>query len=305
MHQLLEHFEESHVLVIGQDGRPVYPRSSPSGAGPSRSPSSTSSPFTSRKGYSSVVVSYPQPHPPLPMDATLPPNADAALSLQSSHSHTTPPNQPNHPPDVLADFDPFDMDTGTDTTSPESLSPPSSVFSSPDPNVPVCLPPALLSIRPQSPQDCVMGDARQIWDGTDVGLGKMPVGRGGSFEVNGRRTKIIECPPSPSRKRDREKMYKCPVSLRSPSSLIRLLTLPGRLFVVFSYSIPVVPRLVHCLFLMSSTLNVFAPTTQSYLNPNGLKYHLEKGTCTIDPVTLASAHTRTLDPPTTPFQVTN
>ncbi|TCD62495.1 hypothetical protein EIP91_006816 [Steccherinum ochraceum] len=251
MHQLLDHFEESHVVVIGQDGRPIYPRTA-SG----RSPSASSSP--SRKHGASVVVSsYPQPNPPLqPMDTT----SDLPLDSMASRA--------SHPPlqdDVLADFDPFEMDTAS--TSSESMSPPSSVFSTPDPNVPICLPPALLSIHHQpfgGREDDMAWETTGANGHVGKGTGKAPQVhakrpvsiRPAPFEVNGRKTKIVEgplTPVSPSKRRDREKMYKCP----------------------------------------------------AYLNPNGLKYHLEKGTCTVDPAVLTPAFTRT-DPapaPSSPFPI--
>ncbi|KAH8092624.1 hypothetical protein BXZ70DRAFT_448434 [Cristinia sonorae] len=247
MHQLLEHFEEAHVVVIGQDGHPVLQRSS-SGNTPS---------VASRKGVK--VISYPQPHPPLPMDTTVPsdPVTSPAMALRSL---VNPPNPELNPTDVLADFDPYEMDTaGSSSSSSDSVSsPPSSAFPSPNPHVPICLPPALLTMRPQSAQqDYPMGDV--TLDGDDGVSGrKRPVGKTTSFELNGRKTRILEGPPSPaSKKPNREKMFKCPH--------------PG--------------------------------CSKSYLNPNGLKYHLEKGTCTVDPAALASAHVRTAA--ATPFQVSN
>ncbi|THH29475.1 hypothetical protein EUX98_g4703, partial [Antrodiella citrinella] len=244
MHQLLDHFEEAHVVVIGQDGRPIYPRSL-SGCSPSPSP-------PTRKGVSRFVVSYPQPNPPLP-DTALP----GAMHIHSRGS--TPPND-----DVLADFDPFETDVCMSDAS--TSTPPSSVFSSPDPNVPVCLPPALLTM-PSSPTLQLLDWSMRTGEGSSDAVSGMKRKhgsvRGVSIEVNGRKTKVVD---SPTRKRDcREKMYKCPH--------------PG--------------------------------CSKAYLNPNGLKYHLEKGTCTVDVNPTAPSHVRTHSPDRTvlpstmPFRVSN
>ncbi|KAI0741241.1 hypothetical protein BC629DRAFT_277497 [Irpex lacteus] len=54
MHELLDHFEESHVLVLGTDGKPVYPHfAANTSASPSNAPP-----------LASMAIGYPQPHPP-------------------------------------------------------------------------------------------------------------------------------------------------------------------------------------------------------------------------------------------------
>ncbi|KAI0337255.1 hypothetical protein BDW22DRAFT_1364338 [Trametopsis cervina] len=52
MHDLLDHFEESHVLVLNASGEPVYP------------PLAASDSSSSHTPLASLVIGYPQPHPP-------------------------------------------------------------------------------------------------------------------------------------------------------------------------------------------------------------------------------------------------
>ncbi|GBE88070.1 hypothetical protein SCP_1202990 [Sparassis crispa] len=215
LHALLDHFEEQHIVVFNTEGQPVYPGLSP----PSASSSRSRSPSPPSLG-SSVVLSYPQPDPPSykdALDALLEP-LDASYSLVQAESTYR---------DVLARHH-----------SPEYSS---SSASSPVRNEPMCLPPALLSAPGDA--DATSGyttpeydapEARRSLQHRDALHAGRPRARLlTAMERKARRAERL----SPSKRRDREKMYKCPH--------------PG------------------CL--------------KSYLNPNGLKYHLEKGTCLIDP----------------------
>lgn len=228
MHELLDHFEEAHVVVIGKDGRTIYPNTEED---------SSSAQTVRAKGTSSIVISYPQPHPPLPMDASVP-------SPQRSHAA-----------DVLDDFDPYEMDGISSNSSSTSRS--SSTFASPSLTSPTCLPPALLTLPPNhafpsyaAPPDVEMHDASSSHSQflasptlhstqpRDIQPRRPP--KANVFEIGGRRTKILDSTiPSTTtspKKPQREKAYKCPH--------------PG--------------------------------CSKTYLNPNGLKYHLEKGTCTVN-----------------------
>ncbi|KAJ3491530.1 hypothetical protein NLI96_g655 [Meripilus lineatus] len=75
LHDLLDHFEESHVVVIARDGRPIYPSPVPTtnSITPSASSSNRKRPtFDHPEAFSSIVISYPQPYPSLNLDSTQP-----------------------------------------------------------------------------------------------------------------------------------------------------------------------------------------------------------------------------------------
>lgn len=209
MHELLDHFEEAHVVVIGKDGRTIYPN--PEGDSP---PSAHEA--KARGATSSIVVSYPQPHPPLPEHGT--------------HSHP-----PRVHVDVLDDFDPYEMDGISSTSSSTSRS--SSTFASPSLTSPTCLPPALLTLPPshafpstyisRASTDVEMHDAtgqQHSQHGThlvppstqprEIQPRRLP--KANVFEIDGRRTKIVDSATGPAltspKKPHREKAYKCPVS---------------------------------------------------------------------------------------------
>ncbi|KAI0706992.1 hypothetical protein C8Q76DRAFT_800365 [Earliella scabrosa] len=242
LHRLLEHFEEEHVLPLPYDARPLY--SSPVYAHPR-----PSGPYTS------YILSYPQPDPPLqPVSHPIPSQgAPRALpDLDVSH----------HPPVPDLTYSPV---SAASSTVP-------SCFPSPTLGEPLCLPPALFTFQkpraytPDACDDDADDDAEAEVDRdvlVDTPLSPTRAGsraRSASGQGAGphrtarfcsaaridpvpiARTRPIAIARTPERERvhrdrkkdGREKQFKCPH--------------PG--------------------------------CTKSYLNPNGLKYHLEKGTCT-------------------------
>lgn len=248
MHQLIDHFEENHAVVFGKDGRPIYPVTEDTTTPQTSSDSDMSHDTQDR--CSSIIADYPQTHPPLSPSSMLSEGigTDARLAFQTEHL-----SKPNRLfSDIMADFDPFDYDLSSSSSSAMS-SASSSARSSPIPSQPICLPPSLLTIPPPSVNNDSDHDQDMLIDVVDmpplsgakthggtpkekkqVHIGRPPKPR--VFDVGGRRGKSVEG-QSPQKRRDREKAYKCPHS----------------------------------------------GCSKQYLNPNGLKYHLEKGTCSIDP----------------------
>ena len=179
MHALLDHFEESHVVIVGADGQPVSPPS------PSQQlddteydeydPHSADYASSSRVPVASIVIDYPKP-PPLTQAsfADLPfgflgIDADAYASGDDDGGETK--EFASVYPDITDPYDPFgfeasrafvgfDLDAGSSTTTGTATtaatpamtvdasstfsSPCTSAVPSPAPN-PTCLPPALLS----------------------------------------------------------------------------------------------------------------------------------------------------------------
>ncbi|KAI0955636.1 hypothetical protein AcV7_006250 [Taiwanofungus camphoratus] len=225
LHELLDHFEEAHVIVLGRDGRPVYPSLHPEDpSSPAHEPTRPADCEPAAHVLApcaSIVFSYPQPDPPVPASpAHADPRTtfDALLRLSPAHTYR----------DVLARG-------GAD---PDAASPPDSLRPSPAPSEPVCLPPALLSVCPPPATHAAPAGSQKSLKGKDGAerqrTPKIPVGKG-RVQVRGAAERRERHAPAPARRREREKAYKCP---RRGCS-------------------------------------------KSYLNPNGLKYHLEKGTCTI------------------------
>lgn len=243
MHELLDHFEESHVVVVSQDGRPVYPCISNSN---NELDLNASKPLLGQ--CASLVLSYP--------------------SVES----------PGHAGEAaLAELDALRLDTSSLSSGSTSA------ISSPI--EPMCLPPSLLTIKPSARKshaslDCALhhGGHLPLPTSNDTLAcrdRKASVRRiksklfGGSGRADRRHAN--------SKRREREKMHKCPVSSRhSLTVLPRAMTLISLL--PYHVSVSAVRRYVLVFF---RDLRSDRSTPQSYLNPNGLKYHLEKGTCTV------------------------
>lgn len=209
LHELLDHFEEHHVVMLRCDGRPVHPIDPDVVADDD---------FTSCH---SVILSYPQPDPP----AVPEPGPDPCAVLAS----LIPPA-----PSQLHPIEPYLVASDTRTASHS------------DRIQPLCIPPSLLSINPpvtpveRAPprsapprSDTGHAPARSKGGSKD----KMPQHLTGHTRVSAKAQTLGGSERSPhAKKRAREKAYKCP----KPDC------------------------------------------SKSYLNPNGLKYHLEKGTCTTE-----------------------
>ncbi|OCH86482.1 hypothetical protein OBBRIDRAFT_224049 [Obba rivulosa] len=230
LHDLLEHFEEAHVVILGADGRPVYPAfPSPSATVSPTSPGPFASPSPSAPR-ASLVLGYPHAGPPSPADALGP-------ALQYAQAASTFRDITKLDLSAVA-YPAFDA-------SPAS----SSRASSPVPGDALCLPPALLTVAspaatpaaprhapddpssPMSPLSSVESERECAY--AAGGAAERIKASGRRREGKARRTERQRT--LGGRLRDREKAYKC-------------------------------PRL---------------GCTKTYLNPNGLKYHLEKGTCTV------------------------
>ncbi|THG99018.1 hypothetical protein EW026_g3255 [Hermanssonia centrifuga] len=242
MHELLDHFEESHVVVLGGDGRPVYPP-------PVHAPSYPSGSLANPAGWASLAVDYPQPYPPAdasfqayapdasgPLPAT--PTVESSFQSYPPTAFTLPPHMrvPSPAPRFQTPYhaqnpasgvlDPHRMDVDVDTQA-DSHSPSDEVEES------------ALHPGPRSPMSrvgtpSVSDDEEGREKDKKAAAGRIKAKLFNSDSDSAERKSVQGL-----RKRDsrREKAYKCPH--------------PG------------------CI--------------KSYLNPNGLKYHLEKGTCIIDP----------------------
>ncbi|PIL26807.1 hypothetical protein GSI_11143 [Ganoderma sinense ZZ0214-1] len=292
LHRLLEHFEEDHVLPLPSDARPLF--SSPVYAQP-RSGSCTS-----------YILSYPQPDPPLHTPA-----APHSIPASPTPRGVLPSLQFSEiPPVAIPDL------THTPLSPSPTTSSATSAHSSPEPGEPLCLPPALFSFQPNAtssrsrglrdrPRGHATSDTDEdvdMYDSDEEGS----TGADGGFEdtpprtrsaptptssVSGntagphrrvknktsaarmepfaaaRRSPSERAPSSPKRRDGREKAFKCPCFPASDAAA-------------------------------DADDTVCVPARQSYLNPNGLKYHLEKGTCTN-----ADARARDPLPPSSPSSV--
>ncbi|KIP05399.1 hypothetical protein PHLGIDRAFT_36447 [Phlebiopsis gigantea 11061_1 CR5-6] len=304
MHALLDHFEESHVVVLGDDGRPVYPTPpSPSRTRTAESPYDQYHPHlagrsSSRAPVASIVIDYPNPFPP----ATHTPSA----GLPEYGLGLYPYEIKGAYPDIADPYDPFGFEAtralqlDADPPSPSTSaglssagasafsSPATSAFSSPatsafpspatsafpsparsafpSPSLrPTCLPPALLSLPERAAPHVpyyLQGTARA--QSPDA------------------------LPPSISRARTA-----APASAPSPAPAPASSPAPRPPHTPTSASTPakVKARLLDAAPKPSARrlrererekayACPHAACTKRYLNPNGLKYHLEKGTCT-------------------------
>ncbi|KAI0081047.1 hypothetical protein K474DRAFT_1672306 [Panus rudis PR-1116 ss-1] len=295
MHQLLDHFEENHVVVLGKDGRPIYPASNPE---------DTSTTTTSDRKHdgprTSIVVSYPQPHPPLQPESgpglSEGIGADAIVTFQNEHL-----SRPNRFfSDVMADFDPFEWETSASSSpSPSSSgwtsSTTSSAMSSPEPSEPMCLPPSLLTI-PSShvvntnatteDQDHEMIDVGGPSVSASVSTSTIP-----SRPISSKTVPITPVPVTPLPRNHAVNPVN-PINNhhQQQTMTVRKPVQTGR---------PPKPRVYDVNGRKARIIDGQAVQrrrdrekaykcphpgcSKQYLNPNGLKYHLEKGTCDIDP----------------------
>lgn len=193
LHQLLDHFEEQHVLVIGRNGRPLYPTPSQP-AHPHPLP-----PTPSSQPAASIILNYPQPDPPL-------------RSSDTDDVHCVPFSPEFR---ALPELDPSD---GFSESSGSG-----SCLASPDPAEPLCLPPSLFTVRP-CPMELVAWEevARAAAEEDTHTLG--PVRRPRSrtvpsafpVAIRPRSTSGAGREPTRRRRDGREREYKCPVSLTLP-----------------------------------------------------------------------------------------
>ncbi|KAF7793745.1 hypothetical protein EIP86_004863 [Pleurotus ostreatoroseus] len=330
MHQLLDHFEERHVVVVGRDGNPVtQPLASASGPAP---PTFTSAPSNTLAGsspasWTSVAVGYPQPFPAADASFGCPPSLiDTNFLLPASCSPLSAPATQSFGDldldfdlDFLSQqqqqqqqaFDPFRLDfdlesLGTRPSSPSASSTfstpsltwsdsssssfgqlpfpsqPNSGLSSPGYSSPlangdveaICLPPSLLSLQPQSAASSlapslapsvapsVAPSARQ----TPEPITAQPQQKTQQQRKDGH-SDVEESREKEKRTtvgKIKAKIFGSGRSERKPKS--------------DGYSKKRDPR-------REKAYKCPKPgCIKSYLNPNGLKYHLEKGTCIIDPL---------------------
>ncbi|KAI0790045.1 hypothetical protein C8Q75DRAFT_806689 [Abortiporus biennis] len=236
MHELLDHFENSHVIVVSKNGHQIYPP-------PCQSTSSTSSTSTSenrnyewasasssdavtsipgRGSTRSIILSFPQPNPPLSPDAS------------EATPHPIPyPSHPRH--DVSPAKHPYSYSSYLSKTRSQSI----------------CIPPSLLTV-PKQNQLPLTHISNSQFD-QDIDVGTIP-------------------PPSPTKK------SKCTKSANNhtqkPQSFASLAALHDHRPSLVRKRDKIREKAFRCPRI---------GCTKSYLNPNGLKYHLEKGTCTFTP----------------------
>ncbi|EMD31518.1 hypothetical protein CERSUDRAFT_100375 [Gelatoporia subvermispora B] len=238
LHSLLEHFEESHVVVLGADGRPLYPSPSPS---PSSAFAHSSTSHPPPSPHASLALNYPHPGPPAPApaDSLLAPALQYAQAASTFRDLTR-----------LARFPPDASPMSASARSDDSF---------PALGESICLPPALLTVAPPAPPPALPQIDTQVAraPGMDSPVSaldsaesdtaervKAKARRGDKGRNRAERVELVHREgrerkerqrTAGGRRRDREKTFVCPR--------------PG--------------------------------CTKAYLNPNGLKYHLEKGTCTV------------------------
>lgn len=200
----MDHFEECHVVVLGRDGRTLYPS-------PVADSESDAALF---EACTSIVLSYPQSDPPV-----LPPSLESLLDpgfqlAQAARTYR----------DIV------DADADLDSASYSSAS----TLPSPSPSEPICLPPSLLTI---SPAHTYTPTARSAPEGmlphergTNVGpKNKHKRAPKNSLRVQpwntsmtARTERRTDVRYAPTKKRERVKAYKCPVSRRRLSYSLAL-----------------------------------------------------------------------------------
>ncbi|EIN10086.1 hypothetical protein PUNSTDRAFT_143416 [Punctularia strigosozonata HHB-11173 SS5] len=263
MHQLVEHFEEAHVLVLDGAGRRVYPSvpsldtSSDSGSDGESSPSSDFSDVGVGVGTSSLVFNYPQPHPPpvLMLSCTAPDPRSAAVS-SSSHE-----NQPSR---SLATPEPMQQDYMV-FSSPSSVSSDTSVTSSPV----LSESPMLPALPMPSSQISPNGGAAAMDTSSDEAQACVTPGMLSRPTVKGRKG------PSTASKKGHRRQLQAPDDATSDAT--------GSPRATYLVQAPTGKR---ARGKSANRVRYACPTegcTKLYLNPGGLKYHLEKGTCSFDP----------------------
>lgn len=318
MHALLDHFEESHVVVVGADGRPVYP-APPSPAGRPRTPSASdqgSSPATSpysrfhphlaqhssQAPVASIVIDYPKPFPPATPSAYDAPMAEYGLGLDTLDAFAKSPY-----PDLADPYDPFGFSTApppppmaldTDSDMPfgplspmsassasspapsDALSafdasarssPATSVCSaSPSPRAAesACLPPAMLSLPAEQQLPPSIARARPAHYTTSALNGPAPQPTPSTFRpYYPHPTSSTSASPSPA-----------PTThAHTAASKTKQQLLHG------SASPAPAPKISGRRRDRDRERAYACPNpncSKRYLNPNGLKYHMEKGTCT-------------------------
>jgi hypothetical protein len=185
LHELIEHFEVAHVIVIGSDGIPIYPGNV--------IPSSEASHDAGYTPYSSMVLSHPRPsHSPF-----------------SNRAESTFEKQP----DVMDDFDSFE-------TRYSSAS--SSSHSSPTTSQPIGLPPSSFIVRPSTAESSGSDSdaSNSIDDGEDVG-GDDKVSNedftSTPLTSSGWRRRSCARDPRSRHPRTKDQPFKCPVSFLSTS----------------------------------------------------------------------------------------
>jgi len=213
LHSLLEHFEETHVVVIDNAGNPVFPHTD---FDDFHVPSVDTQPQFDPLAYpyTSLVCSYPQLDPqPINVpnqpqyrsELVSPVEVESPIPSAYYQQHTFMDREHFvEESDILADFDAFTPESDNNQSSPTSE--------------------PLMALPPSS-----------FVTDTPYHRGDLP-----SYEHRHRadyKSRILSTKPRPYQRR-REKAHKCPT--------------PG--------------------------------CSKSYLNPNGLKYHVEKGTCKIEPL---------------------
>jgi transcription factor SFP1 len=326
-----------HVVVIGADGRPVYPAPpspppsdqasvppSPSKVHNTDSSSDSASPYShfhphlaqhsSRAPVASIVIDYPKPYPPATPGAYHMPGspfADVArpesglglgldvgpctfeskieyselpdpydpFGLTSSSSHmpldVDPPSPVSSASPTLSMFDHLNASTVS--------SPMTSVYSTPSPNPsePACLPPALLSLPPHTGVDG--SEALRSFEPSPEPFTALPpssLPHLHPFDSHYISTSSSRPTPTPPAFRAYH---------TSPSHSSHAQRLKARLLARSPPSSPSTPKIAgqrrHRTRADRSERekayrcpNAFC--TKRYLNPNGLKYHIEKGTCT-------------------------
>lgn len=322
MHALLDHFEESHVVIIDADGRPVYPappsptpaHSSQSSPQPHNSPYARYMPHlagyssSNRAPVASIVIDYPKPCPPatpsaynvptspyfdipepgLGLDLGFPDLADPYDPFGfEAHSSLAPaievdPPSPTAPPSPALSSAPSIFDSLTSSTM---SSPVTSAFSTPSPKLgeAACLSPVALSPQPSGPACMPPG---MLENPQPLGSNTVPL------QSRSLSPEPYSIPPSISR---RQPYYRAE-DQSSPSPT------PSAFRAYYPPPAPA-PAGSHAGRLKAKLLDQPAQAikisgrrrdrdrekqyrcpnpncTKRYLNPNGLKYHVEKGTCT-------------------------
>ncbi|KAI0720410.1 hypothetical protein C8Q72DRAFT_890679 [Fomitopsis betulina] len=211
---------------------------------------------------SPLVVSYPQPDPPAESNtlfgsspytstthAHLHPHADpfdhdfSDATRQSNTLFGSSPYTSTTHAHLHPHADPFDHDFSDATSSDTASHSSESAFSSPTPSYPICLPPSLFTVYPPLPPD-VLPECTSFERTRERHKDRSakPASAPARAKVSKAKAQLLHSLPQPHLPAERKRRSReREKTYKCPR--------PG--------------------------------CSKAYLNPNGLKYHVEKGTCTI------------------------
>ncbi|CAA7269496.1 unnamed protein product [Cyclocybe aegerita] len=264
-HALLEHFEEDHIMVLAPNGKRIYPpqglRSAPMHTTPPNLAAQQQTPTPGSSRSSSVTPS--EPAPPTPVSASLslpaagPSKRKSSVAIAPVYTPFTP-SLPVDPADPYSDSTDITMAMGEDDAVFAELYP---TFS----NTEIARM-ASSELSPLPSEDEEMSDGSTSASPIDIDVPMSPIP---TYVYGVDKQPITEIPKTVRFSKGAVGGGSRKVSSASSSK-------PGKARSRYGSAGGAVRR-------REKSFKCPTPRcTKSYLNPNGLKYHLEKGTCKFD-----------------------